>query len=192
MADIIRMGLKIKKWLTKSQFELRGARAPRQTPSHHLQALVDEHGQQRTQLTPESHHRINTFFASIDKVLSKLELRFSGNDQEILCALKNMYNSETPDKESFSHIAKFYNNDGEILEAEQKNEATWLFQKCQGKHCRRMIFLICFQSFLRWCISLQWYTCYIMFSRAIIQCVVLNENLPPQHHGTTCQQHCTY
>ena len=53
-------------------------------------------------------------------MLSKLELRFSGNDQEILCALKNMYNSETPEKESFSHIAKFYNNDGEILEAEQK------------------------------------------------------------------------
>ena len=28
-------------------------------------------------------HYINIYYASIDKVLSKLELRFSGNDQEI-------------------------------------------------------------------------------------------------------------
>ena len=101
------MGLKIKKWLTNSQFELREARAPRQTPSRRLQALVGEHGQRQTQLTPESYHRINTYYASIDKVLSELELRFRGNDQEILCALGNICNSETPDKESFSRIAKF-------------------------------------------------------------------------------------
>ena len=118
------MGLKIKKWLTNSQFELREARAPRQTPSRRLQALVGEHAQRQTQLTPESYHRINTYYASIDKVLSELELRFRGNDQEILCALGNICNSETPDKESFSRIAKFYNIDGEILEAEQKMNST--------------------------------------------------------------------
>ena len=120
------MGLKIKKWLTNSQFELREARAPRQTPSRRLQALVGEHAQRQTQLTPESYHRINTYYASIDKVLSELELRFRGNDQEILCALGNICNSETPDKESFSRIAKFYNIDGEILEAEQKMYASFL------------------------------------------------------------------
>ena len=115
------VGLKIKKWLTNSQFELREVRAPRQTPSRRLQALVGKHAQRQRQLTPESHHRINTDYASsIDKVLSELELRFSGNGQEILCALGNICNSETPDKESFSRIAKFYNIDGEILEAEQK------------------------------------------------------------------------
>ena len=70
------MGLKIKKWLTNSQFELREARVPRQTPSRRLQALVGEHAQRQTQLTPESYHRINTYYASIDKVLSELELRF--------------------------------------------------------------------------------------------------------------------
>ena len=112
------MGLKIKKWLTNSQFELREARAPRQTPSRRLQALVGEHAQLQTQLTPESYHRINTCYASIDKVLS--ELRFRGNNQEILCALGNICNSETPDIESFSRIAKFNNIDGEILDAEQK------------------------------------------------------------------------
>ena len=112
------MGLKIKKWLTNSQFELREARAPRQTPSRRLQALVGEHAQRQTQLTPESYHRIKNYYASIDKVLS--ELRFRGNNQEILCALGNICNSETPDIESFSRIAKFNNIDGEILDAEQK------------------------------------------------------------------------
>ena len=124
------MGLKIKKWLTNSQFELREARAPRQMPSRRLQALVGEHGQRQTQLTPESYHRINTYYASIDKVLSELDLRFRGNDQEILCALGNICNSETPDKESFSRIAKFYNIDGEILEAEQKMYAS--FRRVRG------------------------------------------------------------
>ena len=124
------MGLKIKSWLNNSQFELREARAPRQTPSRRLQALVGEHAQRQTQLTPESYHRINTYYASIDKVLSEPELRFRGNDQEILCALGNICNRETPDKESFSRIAKFYNIDGEILEAEQKMYAG--FRRVRG------------------------------------------------------------
>ena len=56
----------------------------------------------------------------MDKVLSELELRFSGNDQEILCVLGNICHSEKPDKESFSRVAELYKIDGEILEAEQK------------------------------------------------------------------------
>ena len=36
------------------------------------------------------------------------------NDQEILCALGNICYSETPDKESFSRVAKFYKINGEI------------------------------------------------------------------------------
>ena len=64
------MGLKMKRWLANSQFELLEARAPRQTPSYRPQALVGEHAQRQKQLTPESHHRINTYYASIDKALS--------------------------------------------------------------------------------------------------------------------------
>ena len=124
------MGLKMKKWLTNSQFELREARTPRQTPSRRLQALVGEHAQRQTKLTPESYHHIKTYYASIDKVLSKLELWFSGNDQEILCALGNICHSETPDKESFSRVAKFYEIDGDILEAEQKMYAS--FRRVRG------------------------------------------------------------
>ena len=53
-------------------------------------------------------------------MLPELELRFSGNDQEIRCALGNICHSETPDKESFSRVAKCYEIDGDILEDEQK------------------------------------------------------------------------
>ena len=153
------MGLKTKKWLINSQFELREARAPRQTPSRRFQAPAGEHAQRRlTQLTPESHHCINTYYASIDKVLSELELRFSGNDLEILCALGNICNSETPDKESFYRNAKFYNIDSEILEAEQKMYAS--FRRVCGLgymtvsemllgQSRRIIYSIYFQSLLR-------------------------------------------
>ena len=51
--QIASASLKIKKWLTNSQFQLREARAPRQTPSRRLQALVGEHAQRQTQLTPD-------------------------------------------------------------------------------------------------------------------------------------------
>ena len=63
-------------------------------------------------------------------MLSELELRFSGNDQEILCDLGNICHSETPGKESFSRVAKFYKIDGEILEAEQKMYAS--FRRVRG------------------------------------------------------------
>ena len=118
------MGLKIKKWLTDSQFELREAMAPRKTPSRRFQAFGGEHAQRRTQLTAESHHRINTCYASIGKVPSELKPSFSEND------LGNICNSETPDKESFSRIAKFYNIDGKILEAGQKMYAS--FRRVRG------------------------------------------------------------
>ena len=68
--------------------------------------------------------------SSIEKVLSNLELRFSGNDQEILCASGNICHSETLDKESFSRVAKFYKIDGEILEDEQKMSAS--FRRVRG------------------------------------------------------------
>ena len=64
------------------------------------------------------------------RCLSEVELRFSGNDQEIFCALANICHSETPDKDSFSRVAEFYKIDGEILEAEQKMYAS--FHRVRG------------------------------------------------------------
>jgi len=60
------------------------------------------------------------YYASLDQVLSELEVRFSGNDQETLCALGDIRHREILVKESFFRIAKFYEIDWETLEAEQK------------------------------------------------------------------------
>ena len=136
---LLAMGLKIKRWLTGSQFELREARALWETPSRSPQDLVGYHVQRQTQLTTGSHQRMNTYSSSIDMVLSELELRFSRNN---LC-VGNICHSETPDKESFFGDAKSYKIGGEILEAEKKVYARfrlvrglghkwWLFQRCQG------------------------------------------------------------
>ena len=103
------MGLKIKKWLTNSQFELREARAPRKTPSRRFQALGGEHTQRRTQLTPESHHSINTYYASIDKVPSELKLRFSGNDLGNILTVKHLIKKASPALSSFTtSTARFW------------------------------------------------------------------------------------
>jgi len=64
-------------------------------PSRRVQALVDEYAQGQSCLTPESHHRINTYYTSIDRVLSELKLRFSGNDQDILSALGDICHSDS-------------------------------------------------------------------------------------------------
>ena len=131
--------------------------------------FADECNQILVASVVHDNQRVNSYYASIDKVLSELELRFSGNDQEILfasalspaeaslccragrlgrkkkrahgarreasaketgVALRIICHSETPDKECFSHVAKFYKIDGEILEAEQKMCAT--FRRVRG------------------------------------------------------------
>ena len=114
------MGLKVKTWLANSPFEFREARAPRHRPSQRLQALLGESAQGHIQVMPESHHRVNTYYQSIDKVLSELEHRFRGNDQEILCALGDVCQSEIPMQENFVTVANFYEIDEEILKVEQK------------------------------------------------------------------------
>ena len=56
---------------------------------------------------------------SLNKLLSDLGIRSSGNGQEIRCALGDFRHRETPVKESLICFAKFYELDCEILEAEQ-------------------------------------------------------------------------
>ena len=114
------MGLKIKFLLSNTGFELREARVPRHRPSRRLQALVGESSKDHVEVTSESHHRVNTYYPSIDKVLSELELRFSGNDQDIIHALGDVCQNKDPKVESFALVAQFYGIDQEILQVEQK------------------------------------------------------------------------
>ena len=114
------MGLKIKFLLSNTGFELREARVPRHRPSRRLEALVGESSKDHVEVTSESHHRVNTYYPSIDKVLSELELRFSGNDQDIIHALGDVCQNKDPKVESFALVAQFYGIDQEILQVEQK------------------------------------------------------------------------
>ena len=62
---------------------------------------------------PEKHHRVNTFFTYLDKVyvLAGIENRFSGNDQDALCALGEVTKSDSPASDSFDLVADYYNFD---------------------------------------------------------------------------------
>ena len=141
-------------------------------------------------------HRINIDYAyRIDKVRSELELRFRGNDQEMLweisATVKHLVKKASP------ALLNFTKSTARSSKPSRKytrvfvvyvDKATWLFQKC-FRQCTRMIYLICFQCFLMWYISLEWYLLHcIVFCRMIIQYVAQIENLPSQHHGATpCQ-----
>ena len=134
-------------------------------------------------------------------MLSELELGFSRNDQESLCALGNICNSETPDKESFSPIAKFYNTDYEVLEAEVKMYGR--FRRMRG---------LGYKTVSEMLVTMHKNDLYVIFPEfskgvhipAVIPATSCSAErsfsalrrlriLPPQHHGTTtCQQHCTY
>ena len=110
-------------------------------------------------------------------MLSELELRFSGNNQEILYALGNICHSETRDKESFSRVAKFYKFDGEILETEQKMYAS--FHRVRG---------LGYMTFSEMLETVHENDLFIYVSSVFIRCVAQIENLPPQHQGAiTCQ-----
>ena len=69
---------------------------------------------------PEEYHRVNTFFTSLDKVLAEIENRFSGNDQDVLCALGDVTLSDSPPSDSFDLVAGYYNFDKVLLQADQR------------------------------------------------------------------------
>ena len=71
-------------------------------------------------ITPESHHRVNTFYRSLDKVISEMKARFNENDQEILGALGDVVLNENPLQYNFEIVAEFYNVDKDLLEVEKE------------------------------------------------------------------------
>ena len=71
-------GIKMKSWISDSEFSFRDAREPRRQPSTRLQALVGETMQNVNAAPlpskPEDYHRVNTFYTSLDKVLPEIEI----------------------------------------------------------------------------------------------------------------------
>ena len=66
------------------------------------------------------HHRINTFYLSLDNVLSEIKSRFDNNDQEILCALGDVVLNDSPLENSFDVVADIYNVDKDLLEGKSR------------------------------------------------------------------------
>ena len=96
-------------WFAKSDFSFRDAPVPLGKPSTHLQALVGENqnGNAAPPLSkPEDYHHVNTFFTSLEKILAEIENQFSGNDQDILCALGDIILSYSSTSHSFDLVAK--------------------------------------------------------------------------------------
>ena len=76
-----------------------------------------------TSTAPHNYHRVKTFYTSLDDVLAEIEIRFSGNDQDALCALGDITLSDSPTSdsfESFDLVASYYNLDRELLQADQR------------------------------------------------------------------------
>ena len=83
---------------------------------------------------PEDYHRVNTFFTSLDKVLAEIENRFSGNDQDVLCALGDVSLSDSHASDSFDLVAGYYNFEKELLQADQR-----LFNRFKKTHVEKSI-----------------------------------------------------
>lgn len=131
------IGVKMKSWIAESDLSFRDARVPRRQPSTCLQALVGE--KQNSSAAglpskPEDYHQVNTFFASLDKVVAEIENWFSGNDQDVLCALGDITLSDSPASESFDLVASYYNLDKELLQADQR-----LFNRFKKAHVEKSI-----------------------------------------------------
>ena len=111
------------KWIAESNVSFRDAREPRIKPLTRFQALVGENqnGNAATPLSkPEDYHRVNSLFAFLDKDLGEIENRFSGNDQDVLCALGYITLGDSPNSDGFDLIAWYCDLDKDLLQADRR------------------------------------------------------------------------
>ena len=111
---------KIKIGIECTKFTFRDAKVPRIRPSRRLQGLTGETpaaANDSSQQTAKDHFRI-TVYTSIDKVVSELQSRFEGNDQEVLCALGEIVFSHSPSINNIQTVSNFYGVDSEMLSVE--------------------------------------------------------------------------
>lgn len=108
----------IKDW---PRFSFRDATAPRSRQvSRRLLSLAGEAAEEPSvPRTAADYHRINTYFRSLDQVVAELESRFTGNDQDVLCALGDIVAGNQPTQRSFQLVADHYELDEDLLTVEQ-------------------------------------------------------------------------
>lgn len=83
-----------------------------------MEALVGEGkltGMDAQPLTPVQHHRVHTYYTLIG-----LEVRFKGNDQDILCGFGVIAISGSPSQNDYELVANLYGMDKDLMESEQR------------------------------------------------------------------------
>jgi hypothetical protein len=98
------MGTRIKTWIEDfPRISYREATAPRlRKVSKRLLVLTGEAEEAKPlPITAQDHHRVNTYFRSLDQVVAELDSRFTGNDQDVLCALGDVVLGNQPAQQSF-------------------------------------------------------------------------------------------
>ena len=102
-------------------------------PSKRLQALVAESSEGHTHhTTAVSHHRANTYFVAFDIDIGEIKERFTVDDQDILCALGDVVLSNKPSNDSEGKVAKFYEVDKDLLQAEKAIFSNFLSESACG------------------------------------------------------------
>ena len=116
-ADVIAQKIKI--GIEGTQFTFRDAKVPRTRPSRRLQSLTGETpaaANDSSQQAAKDHFRITVYYTSI---VSELQSRFEGNDQEVLCALGEIAFSRSPSINNIQTVSNFYGVDSEMLSSEK-------------------------------------------------------------------------
>ena len=66
--------------------------------------------------------------------MAEIESRFSGNDQDVLCALGDVTLSDSPSSDSLNRVPGYYNSDKELLQADQR-----LFNRFKKTHVEKLV-----------------------------------------------------
>ena len=106
----------IKEVLENTDFEFKVAQLPRQKPSRRLQALTGEVlGDGDQVLDVQLYHKINTYFASLDFVVTEMGSRFNDKDQAILTSMGSLILEEKPDDNCFEVVSQHYGLEKDLL-----------------------------------------------------------------------------
>ena len=86
-----------------------------------LQALLskDDGTGNTSPATAKDYHRVTTFFASLDKVLTEMKTRFNDQDRDILFSLGDVVLGSSPAEYSSKQISSCYGLDYDFLVSEK-------------------------------------------------------------------------